>query len=565
MLVTHGGWLKASNVIILRHRQKKFVKNSVEVLKKHKNALGVAVTGFGKTIALSAVIGQRINKKKKALVMAHRDELTRQNSTKFKKVNPEISISLFNAEQKSFLGRTVFSMVQTLSMEKHLVSMRPVDLLVIDEAHHSASETYQRVIGRAVELNNKVEIFGVTATPERSDKKGLRKTFSKVADIVSLPEMIRAGHLVPPRALVIDIGTQTQLKNVKKTANDYDQAEVEAIQNTKINNDQVVVKWLEKAKDRPTVIFSSTISHAEDVVDAFREAGVDARAVHSKIGMKKRRETLEAFDAGDFPVMVNPAVLTEGWDCQIVSCIILLRESSHKSVVIQMVGRGLRKVDPNLYPGVIKTDCLVLDFGISLLTHGNLNSDVILKDDKESEEKEKQKKVCPNCQAEIPIQTMVCPLCGYEFQVQLDEDGFYDEAQELRLIEIDLLNMSPFRWVNLWDSEKILIANGFDAWACVCSANGEDWYSIGGKGREVKILGISNRSGAIASSDDFMHQNESNRTAKKAAAWQNQPASQKQMQMLARFGMCQILSKIQAAAYLTFHFNRSKIERFLGV
>ncbi len=561
-------------MIILRSRQETFVKKSVTALNKHKNTLAVANTGFGKTIAMAAITGQVIKKKKKALMMAHRDELTRQNSEKFKLVNPDTTISLFNADQKSFLGQTVFSMVQTLSMEKNLVKMTPVDLLAIDEAHHSASDTYQRVIGRAIELNNKVKILGVTATPERSDNKGLRKTFSNVADVVTITEMIHAGHLVPPRALVIDIGTQAQLKNVKKTAADYDQAEVEAIQNTKFNNDQIVAKWLELASDRPTVIFSSTIDHAEDVAEAFQNGGVDARAVHSKMGKKKRRETLAAFDQGEFPVMVNPAVLTEGWDCQICSCIILLRVSSHKSVVIQMVGRGLRKVDSALYPGVIKLDCLVLDFGISLLNAGNLNSTVVLKDDgKEGDPENVQKKTClgrldsgESCLAELPIQTMVCPLCGYEFKVELSEDGFYDEMAELKLIELDLINTSPFRWIRLWDSDRLLIANGFDAWACVCSPNGVDWYSIGGMGRKVDVLGVSNRSGAIASSDDFMRQNESSRTAKKAAAWQTQPASPKQMEILARaLGMCQSLSKIQAAAYITFAFNRAKIERLMGV
>jgi len=554
-------------MIILRSRQSIFVKKCVSALTKHKNTLGVANTGFGKTIALSAITGKVINKKKKALIMAHRDELTRQNSAKFKLVNPDIPISLFNADQKSFAGQTVFSMVQTLSMEKNLVQMPSVDLLVIDEAHHSASDTYQRVIGRALELNKKVKILGVTATPERSDNKGLRKTFSNVADVVTITEMIQAGHLVPPKALVIDIGTQAQLKDVKKTAADYDQAEVEAIQNTKYNNDQIVTKWLELASDRPTVVFSSTISHAEDVAEAFQNGGVDARAIHSQLGIKKRRETLEAFNNREFPVLVNPMILTEGWDCQICSCIILLRISSHKSVVIQMVGRGLRKVDPEQHPGVIKRDCLVLDFGISLLNAGDLNSTVILKDDgKAGDPEDAQKKTCPDCESELPIQTMVCPLCGYEFKVELSDDGFYDEIAELRLIEIDLINKSPFRWIHLWESDRILIANGFDAWACVCSANGEDWFSIGGMGQDANVLVVCDRPGAIASSDDFMRQNESSRTAKKAARWQTQPASQKQMQILAReLGMCQQLNKIQAAAYLTFYFNRKKIERLMGV
>jgi hypothetical protein len=244
----------------------------------------------------------------------------------------------------------------------------------------------------------------------------------------------------------------------------------------------------------------------------------------------------------------------------------LLRTSSHKSVVIQMVGRGLRKVDQDLYPGVVKRDCLVLDFGISLLTHGNLNSEVSLKDDgKAGDPEEARKKDCPQCQANVPIQTRECPLCGYEFRIELDENGFLDEAQELRLIEIDLINNSPFKWNNLWDMDSILIATGFTAWACVCSKNGEDWYAIGGKGFETKVLGIMNRMGAIASADDWMRENETARNSRKASRWLHDPASPKQMELLGKFGMCQILSKSLAAAYLTFYFNRKKIEKYLGV
>ena len=149
--------------------------------------------------------------------------------------------------------------------------------------------------------------------------------------------------------------------------------------------------------------------------------------------------------------------------------------------------------------------------------------------------------------------------------MELDENGFYDEMAELRMIELDLINNSPFRWVNLWDSDRVLVANGFEAWACVCSADGGDWFSIGGKGKNSRILGVSNRMGAIASADDFMRENETARNSRKAAGWQNQPASQKQMEWLGKFGMCQVLSRVQAGAYLTFFFNKRTIERFLGV
>jgi superfamily II DNA or RNA helicase len=551
--------------IMLRPRQKTFVDNCCRALSKEKNTLGVANTGFGKTIALSAATGRRIKKKKRALIMAHRDELTRQNSDKFNLVNPTIPVSFFNADSKSFNGQTVFSMVQTLSQERHLASMPPFDLVVIDEAHHAASDSYRRVIARAMEKNRKAEILGVTATPERSDRRGLRKTFSNVADVVTIGEMVQAGHLVPPKAMVVDIGTQGKLKNVKKTANDFDQAEVEAIQNTNYNNGQIVSKWGELAGDRPTVAFCSTIQHAEDVRDAFRESGIEAEAVHGNMGMKKRREILAAFDRGEIPVLCNPMILTEGWDCPVCSCVMLLRTSSHKSTAIQMVGRGLRKVDPEQYPGFTKKDCLVLDFGITLLSIGDLNSTVKLKEDGATGEAgESEKKPCPDCDAKLPLPTKTCPLCGYEFRVELI-DGVYNEAAELRLIEIELINKSPFRWTSLWGSEKLMLATGFEAWSAVCSPDGDAWHTIGGKGRDVKALGATNRLGAIATADDWMRAHETDRNAKKAARWMTDPATQKQRAALSKFGGCGHLSKIEAAAYLTFHYNRRTIECLLGV
>lgn len=552
--------------MILRPRQKTFVQNCVDALNKHGNTLGIANTGFGKTVALSAVVGEQINGDGRALVMAHRDELTRQNSATFRKVCPGFPISFYDSKEKSWRGRVTFSMVQTLAREKNLATIPRINLLVYDEAHHSASNSYRRLTARIRELNPKVKILGVTATPDRSDSKGLKDTFTNIADIVSINEMVRAGHLVPPRAMVIDIGTQSELANVKKTANDYDMAAVEAIQNTTIHNNQIVEHWQEKAGDRRTVAFCATIQHAIDVRDAFREMNIYAEAVHGELPIKERRAILAAYDRGEIEVLTNPAILTEGWDCQICSCIMLLRPSSHKSTMIQMVGRGLRKVDPRRYPGCFKRDCLVLDFGISLLKHGDLNADINLHYDSEKQEGEaKRKKNCPACDAELPIQTRECPLCGYQFKVELTEEGYYNEFEELRLIEIDLLNNSPFRWISLFPSDKVLITTGFESWAAVCSTDSENWFAIGGLGKETELLTIANRVGAVASADDFMRTNEKSSNAKKAARWMSQPASDKQIQTLARFGYAGNFTKIEAAAHLTFNFNRRSIESVLGV
>ena len=335
--------------MLLRPRQKTFVERSVRALEERGNTIGVAPTGSGKTLMLSGVVGRLLaDNDAKACVLAHRDELTAQNVLKFAKINPALSTSIVDSRTKSWRGRTTFAMVPTLARKRNLDAMPTLDLVVVDEAHHAAADTYRRIIDRARERNPEARIYGVTATPNRGDRKGLRPVFSNVADQIMLGELIGSGHLVPPRTFVIDVGTQEALRKVRKTAADFDMAEVAAIMNTAPITEAVIKHWREKASDRQTVIFCSTVEHARNVRDAFARRrhfdaehglGRDARAASGG-------DVLAAYRRGDIQVMVNIAVLTEGWDHPPTSCVVLLRPSSYKSTMIQMVGRGLRIIDP---------------------------------------------------------------------------------------------------------------------------------------------------------------------------------------------------------------------------
>lgn len=545
--------------MLLRPRQKTFVERSVQALDEYGNTLGVAPTGAGKTIMLSGVVGRMLeDNDARAAVLAHRDELTAQNVLKFAKVNPKISTSIVDSRTKSWRGRTTFVMAPTLARSANLEAMPALDLLVIDEAHHVAADSYRRIIDKARDRNPDVRVFGVTATPNRGDKKGLRPVFSNVADQITIGELIASGHLVPPRTFVIDVGAQEALKSVRKTVDDFDMKAVDAIMNKAPITEAVIRHWREKAGERQTVVFCSTVDHARNVTDAFLGEGVTAGVVHGDMGEADRRSVLRSFERGNTQVIVNVAVLTEGWDHQPTSCVVLLRPSSYKSTMIQMIGRGLRTVDPNEFPGVVKTDCIVLDFGTSTLLHGCLEQDVNL--DGKTGVGEAPTKDCPECSAQVPLAVRECPLCGYLWEPLGTSDGEGIALTDFVMAEIDLLKRSSFRWCDLFGDDAALVANGFHAWGGIFFLHGR-WHSIGGaKGQRSRLLAVGERTVCLAASDDWLNENETDESAHKTRAWLNQPATEKQLRYLpAEYCQDFGLTRYQASALLTFQFNKAAI------
>jgi superfamily II DNA or RNA helicase len=528
----------------------------------HGNTLVALPVGAGKTAVAGFYIGEEAAAQHDArfLVLQHTDELIEQNRSTIGRV-AGLPASVVKAERDDWSGQVIFGSVQTLARTARRARMGTISHLVIDECHRAAADSYQAIIAEARAANPDVKLLGLSATPERGDGRSLRRTFSNIAYHLPISALIGQGILVPPRTFTIDLGIADDLDRVGAAGSDFDMDAAAKVLNRAILNEAVVEHWRERAADRRTIAFCATVAHAEAVAAAFRAAGITAETVTGEMPTRERADLLARFDRGEVQVITNCMVLTEGFDSQPVGCIVVLRPMLHRGTFVQAIGRGLRKVDPERFPGVIKTDCIVLDFAGAALRHGSIEHDGTLAEEDEPEPGQAPYKTCPSCEAEVPIGTIACPFCGHVWQRKIREKR---PLQSFALSEVDILDRSPFRWWDMHGDGHAMMASGFDAWAGVFF-DGEHWHAVG-KLRQGRLrhLGVGEHAQVLADADDFLRQAETGAAATKSRLWLNHPASPRQRELLARAGDADPaldfgLSKYAANCRLNFLWNRSQI------
>jgi len=313
-----------------------------------KRTLLVLPTGAGKTVVFSSVIQDRVQDGTRALVLAHRGELLTQAQDKLYNACG-LHSALEKAEHSSFgthFPVTVGS-VQTLSQPRRLAAFPPdyFKTIVVDEAHHCMSDTYKRVL----EHFSDADVLGVTATPDRGDQKSLGEYFQSKAYEYSIARAIREGYLAPVKAQMIPLNIN--LTNVGIQNGDYAAGEVGTALDPYL--EQIAYEMTKVCKGRKTVVFLPLIATSQRFCALLRANGFTAAEVNGE--SKDRAEILADFEAGKYEVLCNSMLLTEGWDCPSVDCIVVLRPTKVRSLYQQMVGRGMR-----LFPG--KDHLLLLDF-----------------------------------------------------------------------------------------------------------------------------------------------------------------------------------------------------------
>lgn len=314
----------------------------------NKITLLVLPTGTGKTIVFSKVIEDRVKKGERVLVLAHRGELLDQAADKLEK-STGLKTATEKAEQTS-LGsffRVVVGSVQTMMREKRLSQFDKdfFDTIIIDEAHHCISDSYQRVLHHFEDAN----VLGVTATPDRGDMRNLGEYFESLAYEYTLPKAIKEGYLSPIKALTIPL--QLDLTTVSQQAGDFSTRDLGSALDPYLES--IADEMVKVASDRKTVVFLPLVATSQRFTEILNEKGFRAAEVNGE--SKDRAEILEDFDNDKYNVLCNSMLLTEGWDCPSVDCVVVLRPTRVRSLYSQMVGRGTR-----LFEG--KTELLLLDF-----------------------------------------------------------------------------------------------------------------------------------------------------------------------------------------------------------
>jgi len=379
-----------------------------------RRVLLVAPTGSGKTVIGGDIIANKARADARILFLAHRRELIKQASEKLHAVG--IDHGIIQAGFPTRPGEPVqvasISTLHARAVRSSRMELPEAGLIVVDEAHHCPARTYRQI----VQSYPGALLLGLTATPCRGDGRGLGDFFDVLVECPSVSELISLGYLVPTKVYA---PTRPDLTGVAVQRGDYNEKQLGERMDTQQLVGGVVEHWLRLGDRRPTVVFATGVAHSVHLRNEFRAAGVLAEHVDASTPIEERDEILKRIGSGAAEVICNAAVLTEGWNCPTISCLVLARPTKHMGLYRQMTGRVLRSS-----PG--KVDALILDHAGAVFEHGFPEEDVLwtlepgrraenAKHTARSKHRAPALTTCPECSA-VRLEGHPCTRCGWRPQ-----------------------------------------------------------------------------------------------------------------------------------------------------
>lgn len=423
--------------MILRSYQESALEAITEAVKRDRYILIQSPTGSGKTVLFSSLTQRwmRDFPSMRVIILTAQKELIEQAADKLLKIWPQAPIGVVCAGvsgRKNLTAPVVIASRQTLVND--LNRCPPFHFIIIDEVDQMPPRTiesqYRQILLCFERYFSDLRVLGVTASPFRLGhgyiygprcRPGTENWFQSLHYRISIKELQDQGYLVPFRALEVE---KLDLSSVKKTGGDYNLEQLGDLMSKPVHITSAVQAYRDYGEERDAVvIFAVTIDHAEKLKAAFEAADCPCGIVHSKMPKEQREQTLKAFETGSLRFVVNVGVLTRGWDCPRVNCLIYCRPTESPALHLQITGRGLRPADG-------KEDLLVLDLSGNMRKHGvDLDKlKVKIPGSVKGEKEEDLSKVCPQCSTLVSLEVMQCPKCGNEWQ----EESKQEESTTVR-------------------------------------------------------------------------------------------------------------------------------------
>lgn len=339
--------VQMGQTIELRDYQQEAIDNLKKMREDGKTiALLYHATGVGKTITAATdakAVGGR------TLFLVNALKLASQAKETFAKVWPEATLGEYTGSQKDMTQTVIFATVQSISKDLEKFSPTDFDYLIVDECHHAAANTYQKIF---TYFHPKF-ILGLTATPERSDGEDMLELFQNVAHKMDLKTAVERGVLVPIRC--IRVKTNIDLTDVRINGIKYNSQDLESKLFIPERNQLIVDTYLKYINGKKTVIFCASVDHAAEIAKLLRDSGVKAEAVSGRDRVEAREKILKDYETGSTNVLCACDLLNEGWDSPHTTVLFMARPTMSKTIYLQQLGRGTRRC-----PG--KEDLLVVDF-----------------------------------------------------------------------------------------------------------------------------------------------------------------------------------------------------------